>query len=273
MIGKRILAACVAASALASPAWAESDAALDTTSATMLGVAQPSESQPAEGDGWEVAVVPYIWASAVKADIETPLGENVEIDESFTDILGNLKFVFMGAMDIRHDRFVAVQDLIFLSMESKDEGSIGPGLVESETDLRMVVSTTLAGYRAVDNGPMFLDLMAGARITSIRAELELSGPLQTVERESSETKFSPILASRFRVPLGDRWGLAVYGDLGGFGITADISWQLMGTIQYDISDHWRALVGWRHFEAHQDKNGFDIDLALDGPFLTVGYRF
>lgn len=120
---------------------------------------------------------------------------------------------------------------------------------------------------------MFLDLMAGARITSIEADLQLSGPLQSVERESSKTNIGPVIASRLRLPLGEKWGLAVYGDLGGFGITSDISWQLMGTVQYDASDHWRLLGGWRHFEAHQDKNGFDIDLAIGGPFLAAAYRF
>lgn len=252
---------------------AQGDAAPSTPNLAAASTSVASQSESGGSDEWEVAIVPYLWASGMKVDVTTPQGEDVEVDESFTDILDALKFVFMGAVDARKGRFVTVTDLMFLSMESEGEGQIGPGLIESEVDTKLLVTTALAGYRVVDEGPMFFDLMGGARISSLEVDLDLSGPLQTVERESSETKISPIIASRFRVPLGDRWGLAVYGDLGGFGITADISWQLMGTIQYDLSDHWRALAGWRHFEAHQDKEGFDIDLALDGPFLTVAYRF
>lgn len=291
MVGRKILVALAAAGALAGPAWAESDPnaaptvvavqdgspdaalAIDAAATASLGLSQTGEPVAASDSGWEVSFVPYIWASAIKADITTPQGEDVEIDESFTDILGNLKFVFMGALDARHDRFVAVQDLIFLSMESTNEGNIGPGLVESETDLRVIISTTLAGYRVVDKGPMFVDLMAGARISSLRAELELSGPLQTVERESSETKVGPVIASRFRVPLGENWGFALYGDLGGFGVTADLSWQLLGTVQYQISDHWTLGGGWRHVAVEQEKDGFDIDLTMTGPFLAFRYRF
>lgn len=249
-----------------------------TTTASITAAATNADayieaSDQAGDSGWEVAVVPYIWASGVSADIQTPQGENIDVDQSFGDILGDLKFAFMGALDVRKGRFVAVQDIMFLSIGTSADGEIGPGLVEADVDLKMLFVTPLAGYRVIDQGPLFLDVMAGARISSMKADLSLTGPLQTVERDSSETKISPIIASRFHAPLGGKWGIGIYGDLGGFGVTADISWQLMGTVQYEISDHWRLGAGWRHFVAHQDKDGFDIDLAMDGPFLAFAYRF
>lgn len=243
--------------------------------ASLDAVANSDEPEAANtgNDGWEVMVVPYLWASGMKADISTPQGEGVDIDQSFTEILSDIKFTFMGALQARRGRFVTVQDLIFLSMESKDEGDIGPGLVEAEVDMRVITTTHLAGYRVVDKGPLFLDLMGGARIISIKADLDLSGPLQTVERDSSATKVGPVIASRFRVPFSEKWGLELYGDLGGFGVTSDLSWQLLGTIQYEVSDHWLLGGGWRHFSAEQDKNGFKIDMTMSGPFLAFGYRF
>ena len=250
--------------------------ALAAASIARLDVVAHSDEQEAtnpDNDGWEVLVVPYLWASGMKADISTPQGEGVDIDQSFTEILSDIKFTFMGALQARRGRFVTVHDLIFLSMESKDEGDIGPGLVEAEVDMRVITTTHLAGYRVVDKGPLFLDLMGGARIASIKADLDLSGPLQTVERGSSETKIGPVIASRFRMPIGEKWGVELYGDLGGFGVTSDLSWQLLGTIQYEISDHWLLGGGWRHFSAEQEKNGFKIDLAMSGPFLAFGYRF
>jgi hypothetical protein len=48
----------------------------------------------------------------------------------------------------------------------------------------------------------------------------------------------------------------------------------LGTIQYDLSDRWRLLAGWRHFYAKQTtKNDFDVRVKLDGPILGVTYRF
>lgn len=264
-----------ATSVVNAPSFAEDRALAATSIASLNAVAYSGEQGVSNtgNDGWEVMAIPYLWASGMKADISTPQGEGVDIDQSFTEILSDIKFTFMGALQARRGRFVTVNDLIFLSMESKDEGDIGPGLVEAEVDMRVITTTHLAGYRVIDKGPLFLDLMAGARIASIKADLDLSGPLQTVERGSSKTTVGPVIASRFRMPLGERWGIELYGDLGGFGVTSDLSWQLLGTVQYEISDHWVLGGGWRHFSAEQAKNGFKIDLSMSGPFLAFGYRF
>jgi len=255
---------------------AEATAQVDDSSA--YGVAAASslaaaQSTASGGSGWEFAITPYLWASGMKVDVDTPQGEHISSDVSFGDILGDLKFAMMGAFEAKHGRIVSLQDLMYLSVGSSASGDLGPGLVTAKLDEKTLVTTHLAGYRVVDKGPMFLDLMAGARITSIKVNIKLSGPLQTVHRSDSDTKIGPVIASRFRAPLGGRWGFAMYGDLGGFGVTADLSWQLLGTIQYDLSDRWRLLGGWRHFNAKKDKNDFDVDLKLDGPFLGATYRF
>ena len=119
---------------------------------------------------------PYLWMSGMKIDIETPQGESVEVHDSFTDILGDLKFAFMGALEVKHGRFVSVQDIIFISMGSSADGHIGPVPIEAEVDERLLSTTHLFGYRVVDEGPMFVDLFAGARFTSIKVDVELNLP-------------------------------------------------------------------------------------------------
>jgi hypothetical protein len=84
---------------------------------------------------------------------------------------------------------------------------------------------------------------------------------------------APVIATRLHAPLGGKWGFGVYGDLDSFGVVSDLSWQLMANIHYQISDHWVLGVGWRHFKAEQDKDGFKVDLAIDGSFLRASYRF
>ena len=258
--------------AAASPAVVATERSAYSLAGTAASVAA-AQSSGSDGDGWEFAVTPYLWMSGTKADINTPQGEEIEVDSSFIDILGDLKFAFMGAFEARNGRFVILNDLMYLSMGTSADGSIGPVPLEAEADMKLLSTTSLLGYRVVDEGPMFLDLMAGARITTVKVDLELSGPLQTFERDSKKTTVGPVIASRVRFPLSDRWGVAVYGDLGGFGVGADLSWQLLGTVQYDISDHWRLSAGWRHFSAKQDKNDFDVDIDLDGPIIGFSYRF
>ncbi len=262
--------AAAGAAEAAAEATDSSDYRVAGVAASSLAAAQSASSG---GSGWEFAVTPYLWAAGTKVDIETPQNEDIKVDESFFDILDDLKFAFMGAFEVKHGRFVSVQDIMFLSLGSSADGNIGPIPVEADVDEKLLTTTHLFGYRVVDNGPMFVDVFAGGRFTSIKVDLEIELPLQTIDRDSKKTQFGPVVASRVRFPLSDRWGVAVYGDLGGFGVGADISWQLMGTVQYDISDRWRLAGGWRHFYAKQSKNDFDVRVKLDGPILGVTYRF
>jgi hypothetical protein len=272
-------ATAASAAELAVTELSTSEAASETADSSDYGVAGVAASSMAVqsassgGSGWEFAVTPYLWASGAKVKIETPQGENINVDESFFDILDDLKFALMGAFEAKHGRFVAVQDLMFLSLGSSADGHIGPIPVDADVDEKLLVTTHLFGYRVVDEGPMFVDVFAGGRITVIKVDVDINLPLQTIERDRKKTQFGPVIASRVRFPLSDRWGVGVYGDLGGFGVGADLSWQLLGTIQYDLSDRWRLLAGWRHFYAKQTKNDFDVHFKLDGPILGVSYRF
>jgi hypothetical protein len=251
--------------------------AADTAGSSAYGVTASSlaaaQSTSSGGSDWEFAGTPYLWASGAKAKIETPQGENINVDESFTDILGDLKFAMMGAFEAKHGRFVSVQDLMYLSIGSSAHGHLGPIPLDAHVDEKLLTTSHLFGYRVVDNGPMFVDVFAGGRLTSIKVDLDIDAPLVSFHRSSKKTQFGPVIASRVRFPLGDKWGVGVYGDLGGFGVGADLSWQLLGTVQYDISDRWRLLAGWRHFYAKQTKNDFDVHLKLDGPILGATFRF
>jgi hypothetical protein len=259
------------AGATEAPAEAADSSAYGVASAASLAATQSTSSG---GSGWEFAVTPSLWASGFKANIETRQGEEIKVDESFTDILDDLKFALMGAFEVKHGRFVSVQDLMYLSLGSSADGHFGPIPLEVKADEKLLTTTHLFGYRVLDEGPMFVDLFAGGRITSIKVDLDIDTPLGSFDRSSKKTQFGPVIASRFRAPLGGRWGAGIYGDIGGFGVGADLSWQLLGTIQYDLSDRWRLLAGWRHFYAKQNtKNDFDVRIKLDGPILGVTYRF
>lgn len=232
-----------------------------------------TQSSSSSGSGWEFAITPYFWAAGVKADIETPQGEEINSDLSFGDILDALKFALMFSFDAKHGRFVSTQDFFLISLGDSADGHIGPIPLDADLDLKLRWTTHLFGYRVVDKGPMFVDLLAGGRFTMIKVDLDLDVLQQTFNRDSKKTEFGPVIGSRVRFPLGDKWGVGINGDIGGFGVGADLSWELIGNIQYDISDRWRLAAGWRHLYAKQTKNDFDVHIKLDGPILGVTYSF
>lgn len=278
MVGKL---ACACASGLITLGAGQSQAATlanDSAEANAAIVTEAVEAEPqqgaqSEGDHWHFAVTPYLWASGVSGDVQLAEGEEVEVDSKFTDILANLKFAAMLAGEARKKRFVVIGDVLYLSLGVKGDGPRASPLLRAKVDSATFIGTLLLGYRVVDKGPLFVDLLAGGRLTALNVDVELSGPQQTIERDRSKSSLAPVLGARFRVPLGDRWGLAAYGDIGGFGATSDMSWQLMGTVQYDLSNSWRISAGYRHVAISHEKGDFDIDMAISGPILGLSYRF
>lgn len=253
----------------ATPA-AGSEAAVATGAAGASPALVSAQDPNADADKWNVSFTPYVWIAGTSGDIGIPRGESeVEIDRSFADTLGNLKFAFMGALDVEYDRFVALADVMYLSVGAKAEGIKDPQFFEGKIDSSVFVGTLAGGYRVVDQGPLFVDIVAGARLVSLDVDLELEGPLTTREADESKSSIAPLIGGRVRVPLGRDFGVALYGDVG----TGTVEWQMIGTVQWDISRHWRLAAGYRHMAIDYDKNDLHFDVALSGPIVGVSYRF
>lgn len=239
-----------------------------------MNATDPAPVEPAEQESdWQVSSVTYLWFSGVHGDVEIPRGENeVEVDQSFIDLLSDLEFGFMGALDVRHKRFVAIGDILFTRLGTKAEPKSNLEFLTAKVTTKMFIGTLVGGYRIVDQGPLFVDILAGGRLGAVDVKLELDGPLQTRERDASRSNVSPLIGARVHIPLASRWGIGLYSD---FALTksAVVRWQAVGTVQYEISKRWRAALGWRHMDIHHDSQRADIDLNMTGPFLGFIYGF
>lgn len=271
------LAPAVAEPKLQAPTSLVSEAAKDsayvTTPAAVatVGAAQAEVPSDAKKRDWNVSFAPYIWAAGVEGDLQFPVsGVKVDIDRSFSDILGNLKFTFMGALDVEYNRFVGIADVVYLNTKAKADDIEHPLLNAGKVKAQTFVVSGALGYRIVDTGPMFFDVVAGLRHISLDVDVELTSPLGAFGANVSPSEVSPMVGGRARVPLGARWGVSLYGDV---GIKSDLKWQLIGSLQYDLGKHWRAALGYRHMTIHQDRELSEIDLDLSGPILGLSYRF
>ena len=274
---------------LASPAFADSkgvgvsDAPIakapDPGSVYGVGVAVAQAAEPAnpgtKQSEWQFSAQPYLWMSGMKGDMGVvEQVEPVGVDLSFIDIVGAMKFALMGNFEARKGRFVASADALFLSMGASDNIEIREvDFLDVELDTRTFIATMAAGYRAVDQPGVSLDVLAGPRIYSMKTSLDLEGPNRSFSGSKTETWVDPVIAVRFDAALSENWSVRAYGDVGGFGIASDHTWQLSGAVDYRISRRWSLSAGWRHLDIDFDHNGFVFDAAMSGPILGAIYRF
>ena len=232
-------------------------------------------SPPEPDSGWQFSAGPYLWLSSLKGDLGVVAGvEPVGVDLSFGNIFDHMKFALMGKFDARHGRFVASGDMLFLKMRASDNIDIREvDFLDVKLTSSTFINSVTAGYRAVDNDRLFLDLLAGGRINAMKTGLDLTGPQRSSSGSKTEVWVDPVIAARFQAPLGQHWSLRTYGDVGGFGIGSHLTWQLLGGVEYDVSSRWSLSAGWRHLDIDYDHKGFVFDAAMDGPILGAVYRF
>lgn len=225
--------------------------------------------------GWQFSVSPYLWMSGLKGDMGVieevaPVG----VDMSFFDILDAMKFSLMGGFEARNGRFVGTTDMVYLKMGASENIEIREAdFLDVELGTTTFIATATAGYRAVDRDGLFVDVFAGGRYYAMKTSLDLDGPQRSFSGSKTETWIDPIIGASFQAPIAPNWSVRTYGDIGGFGISSHLTWQLRGEVQYDLSRHWSLTAGWRHLDIDYDHKGFVFDAAMDGPILGATYRF
>jgi hypothetical protein len=239
-----------------------------TTEAVTSSTDEPST-------GWEFSATGYAWFSGLSGDIGVfPALQPIDVDLSFGDVLDHLDFAGMAFLHARKGRFVGLADIEYIDLGATREILIRDReFAEGDLDTSTFTATAAAGYRVVDRGPLFLDLVAGIRITALETRVELRGPARTVADDSSLSWVDPLIGAQFRAPLGEHWAVVLYGDIGGFGVGSDLSWQLLGTVQYQVGRNIWLSGGWRQYAVDYDKDGFVYDVTMGGPIAGVTFDF
>lgn len=218
---------------------------------------------------WQFAVTPYLWLAGVTGSTTTP-ASGIDFDTDFHDIfrkLSGLPIMLTG--EIRKGPVGVVLDLMWLEVSSEiDTRNILFNDGKARLSTLQVSATGL--YRVINQPAGKLDIGAGVRFWSISTKASLNaGLLPAASAKRDETFADPILAARFEFLLGGRWSLTAYGDVGGFGISSDVTWQALGTLNYRAADWVDVRLGWRHLGVDRDK----VNVDLSGPIVAATFRF
>ena len=234
--------------------------------AACLAAASPLAAQDAP---WQFAVTPYLWAAGIKGSTTTP-ASRVTFNRDFGDIFKDFSGVpvMLGA-EVRKGPVGVVFDLIWLRMSSEIE-TRNVLFIDGKARLSTFQASATGLYRVIDQSAGTLDIGAGVRLWTVSSKASLhAGLLPRVSAKLDKTFADPILAARFDFRLGGRWSLTAYGDVGGFGISSDVTWQALGTLNYRAADWVDVRGGWRHLAVDRDKVNFDFT----GPVLAASFRF
>ena len=118
------------------------------------------------------------------------------------------------------------------------------------------------------------ELGGGLRAWWLNTEIRLDPgllPGRTVDQTTNWV--DPVIAARASLRLNDRLSLTGYGDIGGFGVGSEFTWQVVATLDWRVSDWISASLGYRWIQIEYEDRRATINLDMSGPILGASFRF
>jgi len=89
----------------------------------------------------------------------------------------------------------------------------------------------------------------------------------------SKTWVDPLIGAAVEFNFSKHWFAYLKSDIGGFGISSNISWMILGVGGYRITDNWLTTLGFKNLTINYDKDRFLWDASQYGLLLSFGYQF
>ena len=247
-----------------------------------LGLSFQSFSQDLKNDSivkskkWDFLIDVYMLFPNM--DGETGIGNSitVPIDANTGDIFSTLKLGGMLYFEAHNRKWSVNTDFVFMNLE-KD---ITPGiLIESGTAGMNQYIWEVAGlYRIVK----FLEVGVGGRLNYLSAEIDAMRNVLPIGSEEltaykSKTFYDPIIITRLSTDIKGKWLFQFRGDLGGFGVGSDFTWQLQGYLGYRFKKVFQLTAGYRilgiDYDKGEDLERFLFNVNEFGPVVRLGFYF
>jgi opacity protein-like surface antigen len=239
-----------------------------TASAQQAAVAQPLPDWSA---GWTGQATIYAWIPSVNGAQQGPDGEPL-VDLNQNDVLSRLDMAFMGAAELRKDKWGLLLDIVYADLSN--DGAWLQERVTTSTGIKLGVYSLAAAYRVYDADRSFADVYAGARYFASTLTFDIASRNLGRNVKATLDWADPIVGVRGATPLGGRWTVSGFADVGGFDGSSDLSWEVYGGANYAFSQHWAGTIGYRYMSIlYEASDRAKLDIDVQGPVFGVTYKF
>jgi hypothetical protein len=196
-------------------------------------------------------------------------GISTPVDVGIDDVLRNLDVAVMGVVEVGYGRWSLLADSNYVELSVNEPTPFGLIAPSFDVNYTEFMGNYVIAYEVLKTDSGKLDVYAGARVNWLELEFDL-GPFN---RSASRGWVDPIIGTRYQAELGRSFFLRSLGDIGGFGVSSDLTWQAMAGFGYQFNDRCSALLTYRAIGTDYHRGGFLYDVVSHGPLLGVEFRF
>jgi opacity protein-like surface antigen len=71
----------------------------------------------------------------------------------------------------------------------------------------------------------------------------------------------------------ERAGFYTKADVGGFDVSAKLTWQVEGGFDFPFAEHWYARLAYRCLSSDFERERVTLNATMRGPQVEIGVRF
>ena len=202
---------------------------------------------------WKGELTPYLWIAGMDGEA-TVAGQKADVNVDFDDTHpgGSLLGV------LQYGQVVCWGQVDRLSLEADLD------LDHATLKMDLTVATLAVGYQFQGSKGKTYDLLLGAREVWLDRELKMNGTL-TRNRELTDM----VVVFRPSIPLSQNWRFNPTASCGGGD--SRLTYELWPQVQYQISEHWAARIGYRRlYYDIRDDGANKWNGGFQGPVIGVG---
>jgi opacity protein-like surface antigen len=226
----------------------------------------------AQDTDWRYSLTAYLWTTKTGVSAETPTGQTVDAELSFSDALDDLDFAFMGAFEARKGKLSLFTDGMYFKLSPTNDT---PGPLSDQVTVRtqMTVISGYAAYRVYEEQGVAVDLAGGFRWANLDSDVKVAGgALDGTEFNSSDDWVDPVVGVRLTTQLSEKVSASLFADYGGFSGDST-TWQAALSVAYALNENWSLRGGYRYMEFDREIDGRDFSMDQSGLLLGATYSF
>lgn len=232
----------------------------------------------AHGAEWRHTVLGYGMGAAI--DGTTQIGDvAVPVDLSISDVFDALEMGAMAAYRADNGTWSITGDATYMGLGATTQSEQGRVRGDVEIDQYTLMGTL--GRRVADPLEVlfslsYFDLSADVEV---RTTAPVTGEVTTRKAGAGAHWVDPLIGLKYSLPFRDAWRLDLRGDVGGFGVGSELSYQLLGTIAWQSQGNAGIVFGYRliSFDFEDGQRGTRhyerYDLSEQGPLVGVTWQF
>ena len=241
-------------------------------------VGSPSRTPAADpGDSWHADLIAYLWLAGAHGTIGIA-SHDVDFRASPTDLLQHFRFGLMGTVQVRRGRYVFINDLMWVRLRATNTTTLptpGQPSLSAEAKAWQFIVTPAFGYRFLDGERIKMDaMMLGVRYWHVGSSLQFT-PLPFGRTFSKTLNWAdPLMGARILFPLSPKVLVTIGGDAGGWGAGAQLDYEIVGSLGYNLSSKFTLSAGYRYLYVDYRPTGDSIyKQAMSGALIGVNYHF